>query len=213
MIKLKGAYKSKDGGMLELQTSIRGAASIPALAAALADVVARFVQHAKAIYGDELNIEDFLDCAYDEAQELIDELPELTDNERQTVKTFNDEPDPEPNYSSAPSHRAEQVLTCGMILRADGFQVSQEDMHTDPVPFDELPTAAAGMIGAMSAHLLTCSGVPADMLANESEAVENFKGAWAINMGMAQTVRIARAQFAHARWLSRLLGGKLDARN
>lgn len=213
MIKFKGAYKSATGEMLEARVIFCDGVSPQAATDAIGDMVARLVQHAVAVYGDEVNPEQLIAEVFSRANDVYPTLPEITEQAREYAVQRNDSPDPEPELRQFPSGDDEQVLTCGLSMRVNGYEVLQQAAGTESVPFDGIPLAAAGVLGALTAHSLTGAVTPANILSCEEAAVESFKDAWEISMPTGKLHRAATAAAIRDRRMARFISGELDEEN
>ena len=213
MIKVRGVYSSKDGSLLDAGTSICGGASVAVLAEALGDFIARITHHVMAVYGEKLNVDDFLDNAYDAADETLLMLPDIDEANHQSAKQMNDEPESEPEYKSAPSHREEQTLICSIELRADGFEVAREKMIIPAVSFGYLPEVAAGLVGALGGFVLACATNPVDMTADGAFAAKAFISGFKNSAQEAIMLREVRRVTAFRKRLVEVIRGDCDRDN
>jgi hypothetical protein len=181
---------------------------------AIGDALARFVHHVVAACGaDEVEPAQVIEEILIKATETYPTLPELSDEAREEAKKFNSLPDPEPDIRGIPSGDDEQILTGALVLRANGFEVYGSGVSTQEVPFDELPVAVAGMLGAMAAHALTGAAVPADIMSNPGEGLKAFQSAWADNLKPGE-ISGASAKAQHARnAIARFIRGELREEN
>jgi hypothetical protein len=164
-------------------------------------------------YDDDVDADELMISILGVAAEKYKTLPEVSDEETEAMMAFNDSPDPEPEFQQHPSGDDEQVLTCGMSLRVNGFEVLNQGASTIPVPFDEIPMVAANLIGVMAAHGLLSTVTPASMIEREDDAIEQFKEAWSRNMPIAKMKRHSAMAAAHQRRVEKFLRGELKEDN
>jgi hypothetical protein len=213
MIRVKAAFNSETGEMLDTNTAFRGGTTPEASIEAIADVIARMAHHALAIHGDDMDFPALVARAGMRAVEIFSELPTITDKMRDSAEDANDDPDPEPDYCTHPSGDDEQILTAGIMVRANGYEVAMVGAGAERVAFDHIPMASANLVGAITAHALTALVTPANIEEDEGAALGGFKAAWEINMALAQGQKQARKMAVHERRVRHLLTGKLDEEN
>jgi len=213
VIKFKGAYRSATGEMLETQIVFCDGASPQVVTDAIGDMVARLVQRAVAVYGDKVDPEQLITEIYSRANDVYPTLPAVTEQDRERAIQHNNSPDPEPELRRFPSGDDEQVLTCGLSMRVNGYEVLQQAVSTESVPFDSIPIAAAGVLGTIIACSLMSAVTPASILACEETALEHFKAAWSDSMPISKLHRAATAVATHNRRITKYVFGELDEEN
>ncbi len=212
VIKFKAAYSSGKGKVLDVRTSFRDGTTPQAIVDAVGDIVARLVHHAVGTHSD-VDPEQLIAEIFGKANDIYPTLPAITDEMRKDAEQSNEESDPEPEYRSLPSGDDQQILSCGLSLRVNGFEVYQGGAGTEPVPFDDIPVAAAGIIGALTAYGLTGAVTPANVLSHEDEALEAFKAAWAMNMSLGKMQRQVKVAEVQQKQRTKFIFGELEEEN
>ena len=213
MLKFKAAYSSKDGKLLDMKTALCGGVTAQAAVEAIGDAVARIVHNVVAVHGDSVDPGELIASILGQAYTTYPTLPEITEEMHEVVKKANDEPDPEPEYRGEPSSDDDQVMTCGLALRVNGYEVYHGGANTQPVPFDELTEVMAGMIGTVVAYGLTGMMTPVSITGREEYALEAFKTAWAVNLPLGKAQREAAATETTRRRITKFIEGKLQEGN
>lgn len=209
MIKFKAACAASTGKLLDMKSALCGGVTLQAAIEAIGNIVARLVHHVVVVHSDKVTPEKLIAEITSKVNEVYPTLPEITKEMSEAAVKCNEEADPEPEYRSVPSADDHQVLSGGMSLRAGGFEVFQGGANTDLVPFDELPLAAAGLLGAIVAHGLTGLVAPARGAASEDDVMSTFKAALMMNLPLGEVQRRAMVAMTYQRRMTKFIHGDI----